>query len=146
MNVQQLRQSLKLKWLSYYYKNRDWIVKMQVWGTYDGKRRPSSSFILATVSILEPQLVQLFPLVIELSNNPDRIVAALGLNFNPDTVLKSMLMNNSHRKTADNIDGSDVKMLPKDDLSTVDIAATERSYPPAWQDEMCEGSTWEGRD
>jgi hypothetical protein len=84
MNIQQLRESLKIKWLNYYFENRPWLVKMQIWGTYDGQRRPSSGFMLATLSVLEPQLDEIFPLIVDLNSNPDRIVAALGLNFNPD--------------------------------------------------------------
>lgn len=84
MNIQHLRESLKIKWLNYYFENRAWLVKMQIWGTYDGERRPSSGFMLATLSVLEPQLDQIFPFILDLNNNPDRIVAALGLNFNPD--------------------------------------------------------------
>ncbi|AFY32791.1 DUF5331 domain-containing protein [Calothrix sp. PCC 7507] len=87
MNIQQLRQSLKMKWLSYYQQNRTWLVKMRVWGTYDGLRRPSSGFILATLSVLEPQFDQIIPFILDLNNNPDQIVAALGLNFNPDQEL-----------------------------------------------------------
>jgi len=56
VNIQHLRHSLKVKWLLYYRQNRQWLVKLQIWGTYDGQRRPSSSFILATLSNLEPQL------------------------------------------------------------------------------------------
>lgn len=84
MNIQHLRESLKIKWLNYYFENRPWLVKMQIWGTYDGERRPSSGFMLATLSVLEPQLDEIFPFILDLNNNPDRIVAALGLNFNPD--------------------------------------------------------------
>ncbi|WP_169220929.1 DUF5331 domain-containing protein [Brasilonema sp. UFV-L1] len=84
MNIQQLRQSLKLKWVSYYYNNRSWLEKMRVWGTYDGERRPNSGFILATLSVLEPQFEQMLPFISELNNNPDQIVVALGLNFNPE--------------------------------------------------------------
>lgn len=84
MNIQQLRQSLKLKWVNHYYKNRSWLVKVQVWGTYDGQRRPNSGFILATMSVLEPQLNEIFPFILDLNNDPDQIVAALGLNFNPE--------------------------------------------------------------
>ena len=84
MDIQQLRQSLKMKWVSYYYKNRSWLVKMQIWATYDGQRRPCSGFILATLSVLEPQLEQIFPFILELNNNPDKIISALGLNFNPE--------------------------------------------------------------
>ena len=88
MNIQHLRHSLKVKWLLYYRQNRPWLVKLRIWGTYDGQRRPSSSFILAAVSTLEPQLTQMFPFIIDLSSDPDQIIAALGLNFNPDTELK----------------------------------------------------------
>jgi len=70
--------------LNYYAENRQWLTRLRIWVDCDGQRRPSSSFILATLSILEPQLNQLLPLIVDLSSNPDRIVAALGLNFNPD--------------------------------------------------------------
>lgn len=89
MNIEQLRQSVKHKWLSYYEENRPWLVRLGVWVNCDGQRRPSSSFILATLTVLEPQLTQLLPLVVDLSSNPDRIVKALGLNFNPDQQLEA---------------------------------------------------------
>ena len=91
MNIQQLRHSLKVKWLLYYRQNRPWLTKLRIWGTYEGQRRPSSSFILATLANLEPQLVQMLPFIVALSNNPDQIVVALGLNFNPEEELKSLI-------------------------------------------------------
>jgi hypothetical protein len=94
VNIQHLRHSLKVKWLLYYRQNRPWLVRLRIWGTYEGQRRPSSSFILATLSNLEPQLTQMFPFIIALSNDPDQIVAALGLNFNPDAELKLMTKTN----------------------------------------------------
>ncbi|MGD1913699.1 MAG: DUF5331 domain-containing protein [Rivularia sp. (in: cyanobacteria)] len=87
MNIQQLRESLKIKWVRYYHQNRSWLAKMRIWGTYDGYRRPSSGFILATFSVLEPKLDEIFPFILELNNNPDQIIAALGLNFNPEEQL-----------------------------------------------------------
>ena len=90
MDTERFRQSLKLKWLEYYRENRSWIVHLGIWITSQGRRRLSSSFILATLAILEPKLNQLMPLVVELSSNPDRIVTALGLNFNPDEALESL--------------------------------------------------------
>jgi hypothetical protein len=87
MNIPELRQSLKIQWLNYYQKNRSWLVQMRIWCTCDGERRPLSSFILATLSVLEPKLEQLFPFILELSNNPDKIISALGLNFNPEQQL-----------------------------------------------------------
>ncbi|MBD2090785.1 hypothetical protein H6F67_13070 [Microcoleus sp. FACHB-1515] len=87
MNTEELRRSLKTAWLTYYRENRSWLVRLGVWVDSEGQRRPSSSFILATLSVLEPQLTQLLPLIVDLSSSPDRIVRALGLNFNPDKEL-----------------------------------------------------------
>lgn len=88
MDIQQLRHALKVKWLLYYRQNRPWLTKLRIWETYEGKRRPSSNFILATLPNLEPQLVQMLPFIVSLSNNPDQIVVALGLNFNPEEELQ----------------------------------------------------------
>ncbi|MBE9201386.1 MULTISPECIES: DUF5331 domain-containing protein [unclassified Nodularia (in: cyanobacteria)] len=99
MNIQQLRQSLKIKWLSYYEQNRSWLVKMRVWGTYNGLRRPSSGFILATLSVLEPQFDQIISFILDLNNNPDQIVVALGLNFNPDQELRLINLEDSRITT-----------------------------------------------
>ncbi|MEH2155293.1 DUF5331 domain-containing protein [Nostoc sp.] len=88
MNIQQLRLSLKQKWLIYYKQNISWLVKMRIWATYDGLRRPLSGFILATLSVLEPQFDEILSFMLDLNNDPDKIVAALGLNFNPDEELR----------------------------------------------------------
>jgi len=87
MDIQQLCQSLKMKWLTYYEENRDWLVEMRIWGTYDGLRRPSSGYILATLSVLEPQFKQMLDFILDLNSNPDEIVRALGLNFDPEREL-----------------------------------------------------------
>jgi hypothetical protein len=108
VNTEQLRQSVKEKWLSYYRDNRQWLARMAVWGTYKGQRRPSSSFILATLSLLEPQLPLLFPIIVDLSNDPDRIVAALGLNFNPETELTLLVAQQKQEV----IQSQEVKLLP----------------------------------
>ncbi len=97
MDIQGLRQSLKIKWLSYYEQNRSWLVKMRVWATYNGLRRPSSGFILATLSVLEPEFDQVLAFIMELNNDPDEIVTALGLNFNPDAELRQAQLN-SHQQ------------------------------------------------
>ena len=87
----QLRQSLKLMWLNYYRENRDWLVKLGVWVSCEGERRPSASFILATLSVLEPRLSHLMPIIVDLNSNPDRVIKALGLNFTPDDELKQAI-------------------------------------------------------
>jgi hypothetical protein len=107
VNTEELRLSVKTKWLTYYQENRHWLSRLAVWVNYKGQRRPSSSFILGTLSVLEPQLTALFPIVVELSNDPDRVVTALGLNFNPE----SELMASAKAEQA-TLEAVDVKLLP----------------------------------
>ncbi|MDS3860602.1 DUF5331 domain-containing protein [Thermosynechococcaceae cyanobacterium BACA0444] len=90
MNPEQLRQTIKTKWLAYYENNRHWITRLAVWVNYQGKRRPSAGFILGTLSVLEPQLTYVLPVIVDLSNDPDRLILALGLNFNPDEELAKL--------------------------------------------------------
>ncbi|MEH1891944.1 MAG: DUF5331 domain-containing protein [Nostoc sp.] len=102
MNIQQLRQSLKQKWLIYYEQNIPWLVKIRIWGTYNGLRRPLSGFILATLSVLEPQFDEILSFMLDLNNDPDKIVAALGLNFNPDQELR--LIKSEHSRASSQVE------------------------------------------
>lgn len=136
MNTQQLRQSLRQQWLDYYRANRDWIARLGIWVTCQGQRRPSSSFILASLTLIEPKLTQLMPLVVDLSSNPDRIVVALGLNFNPDEALENL----PEGQQSDN-----PKMLPASAAPEVPTVATPSIPVKApiktldKMDESCEG-------
>lgn len=121
MEIDRLRQSLKLKWLDYYQENRPWLSQLRIWVSCEGECRPSASFILATVSILEPRLQQLFPFIVELNNHPDRVVAALGLNFNPDRELQLLQASNPA------IEDVPFKFLPEG-TSTPEVPAS--SAPP----------------
>lgn len=123
MNIQQLRQSLKLKWLSYYEENRSWLVKMRVWGTYDNLRRPLSGFILATLSVLEPEFDEILAFILDLNNNPDEIVAALGLNFNPDEELSSINLKDS--LAANEVESESLHEEPCEDKHVASIAVTK---------------------
>ncbi|WP_341524787.1 DUF5331 domain-containing protein [Nostoc sp. UHCC 0302] len=122
MNIQELRQSLKLKWLSYYEQNSSWLDKIQIWATYDGVRRPSSGLIVTTLSVLEPQFEQLLPFLLELNNNPDKIVAALGLNFNPGEELR--LIKSEHSTVANQVESESTqdKSFQKELVPSVAIA------------------------
>lgn len=135
MNIEQLRRSVKDKWLSYYEENRQWLIRLGVWVNCDGQRRPSSSFILATLSVLEPQLTQLLPLIVDLSSNPDRIVMALGLNFNPDEQLEAIAK--AHQ--ANGSEGS-VKMLPAGNQALNLPTAKKAADLYSKLDESCQGS------
>jgi hypothetical protein len=140
MNVQQLRRSAKNQWLSYYEENRQWLARLGVWVNCDGQRRPSSSFILATLSVLEPQLTQMLPLIVDLSSNPDRIVMALGLNFNPDAELEAMAKTGRKLpKFANEIAETPVKQLAASAQEALPNPRAEVNLH-ARMDEACEGS------
>jgi hypothetical protein len=133
VNVEQFRQALKAKWLGYYHENRSWLIRIGIWVNCEGQRRPSSSFILGTLSTLEPQLIQLLPLIVDLSSNPDRIVIALGLNFNPDTELEILAENENHNSY------TSLKMLP-DSIPEHDLGnISSLSHQLAIADESCQG-------
>lgn len=164
MNIQQLSHTLKTKWLLYYRQNRPWLTKLRIWGDYDGHRRPSSSFILATLTILEPQLIEMLPFIMALSNDPDQIVDALGLNFNPEEELKSLTEAASMMEIAaispvdknyTNGNGSAEQAVPtpKDEVKSSPPKAHVLEVPPStmsslsqasnfasWVDESCEGA------
>lgn len=137
MNTEQLRQSLKTKWLDYYRENRPWLVRLGVWVDSEGHRRPSSSFILATLSVLEPDLTQLLPLVVDLSSSPDRIVRALGLNFSPDKELD--LSETGATGEAQSKTNDPPKLLPSGN-GEINFAQTSLlKHPQAVVDESCRG-------
>ncbi|MCL6434082.1 MAG: DUF5331 domain-containing protein [Leptolyngbyaceae cyanobacterium HOT.MB2.61] len=145
MNTEQLRQSVREKWLSYYENNREWLSRLGVWVNCEGERRPSSSFILATLSVLEPRLTQLLPLIVDLSSNPDRIVVALGLNFNPEDYLTehdSAGKNLSKdRETSNKIGKGQIKMLPSSNDTEVRLPSAQDVVRfRSRQDEYCQGS------
>lgn len=147
MNTEQLRQSLKHKWLTYYAENHYWIARLQVWVDCDGKRRPSSGFILATLSVLEPQLNHLLPLIADLSSNPDRIIAALGLNFNPDEYLEKL--QKSQQKAAP-VNSEPAQSIAKSKMVKLLPASSSEILSPLEQspkqvsriDETCQGERY----
>jgi hypothetical protein len=126
VDTEHLRASLKDRWLDYYRSNRSWLTRLGVWVTCEGERRPSSSFILATLAILEPKLHEMLPLIVDLSSNPDRIVVALGLNFNPDDLLKQM----DGKEPQVKIDPQ-VKMLPSSPVNPVQVPQMAMAAPIA---------------
>jgi hypothetical protein len=140
VNTEHLRKSLKVQWLDYYRKNRDWLVKLGIWVNCEGQRRPSSSFILATLSVLEPQLIQLLPLIVDLSSNPDRIVLALGLNFNPDEALEALNAAENSTNGLKMLPGSTepIQLLEKPSNRLQKIKES-KSHLPAKVDESCQG-------
>lgn len=134
MNIDHFRKSLKAQWLNYYRNNRSWLIRLGVWVNCEGKRRPSSSFILATLSTLEPQLIQLLPLVVDLTSNPDRIVMALGLNFNPDDELEAFAQAEQPPQMNES-----VKMLPSGISNAVELPAQNPDRRMTSLDEACQG-------
>ncbi|WP_334785345.1 DUF5331 domain-containing protein [Nostoc sp.] len=127
MNIQQLRQSLKQKWLIYYEQNIPWLVKIRIWGTYDGLRRPLSGFILATLSVLEPQFDEILAFMLDLNNDPDKIVAALGLNFNPDEELG--LIKSEHSMATSQVESESPHEKHSEDKHVSSVVTASKIVP-----------------
>lgn len=130
MDLELLRRSLRLQWLSYYQENRHWLVKLGIWITSDGQRRPSSSFIVATLTLLEPQLMQMLPLIVDLNNDPDQIVRALGLDFSPEMELKALKADLAPVP----------RRLPSETTPSAAFSAKPELQPVAQVDESCRGA------
>lgn len=84
---EELKPTLKDKWLDYYEANQRTIKKLMELGHKYGER-PNSDFILGTISSLEPRLEEYLFCFFLVCNNLDTIVEALGLNFDPQLELK----------------------------------------------------------
>jgi len=100
---------------------------MRIWGTYDGMRRPLSGFILATLSVLEPQFNEVLTFLVDLNNNPDQIVAALGLNFNPDEELR--LIKLEHSVVANQGDRESLEIRHQENKAVPFVTTTNKVAP-----------------
>ncbi len=129
MDTEQIKQSAKTKWLDYYKTNRHWINDLQVWMTNEGIRRPLSSFILGVLSSIDLQLVKMLPLLVDLNSDPDRLILALGLNFDPDQELEKINNPPPEKK-------EQKKMLPPSSNSSISEMAIKYANQV---DGNCEG-------
>jgi hypothetical protein len=139
VNIEQFRKSLRVKWLDYYRDNRSWLTRIAVWVTCEGVRRPSSSFILATLSVLEPRLTELMPLVVDLSNHPDRVIIALGLNFSPEEELEKLEAESDSSEAMKMLPASAHPVSEVDQLSVSQERSLFQPRKSTNPDEACRG-------
>lgn len=113
-NFEEIKARLKKKWLQYYKHNKTWIEKYcqencfvsvkgsaegETWTTVERSREnnvykevhPPSELILGAITALEPLLAQYWlTAFVDLYANKEKIIVALGLNFDPEIELKKM--------------------------------------------------------
>lgn len=91
---EQIKPSIKSKWLDYYENNHEWFTLLMNGGEYvdtpDGGRRPQGSVIIGAVSSMEPRLAEILYHFFLVSANHDTVVDVLGLNFDPTKELKGL--------------------------------------------------------
>ena len=100
---EELKPTLKDKWLDYYEANQRMIKKLMELGyKYEdsGHKRPNNDFIIGTISALEPRLEEYLFCFFLVCNDLRKIVEALGLNFDPDLQLK--IRNKKRQEQAKN--------------------------------------------
>lgn len=85
---EELKVSLKDKWLDYYQANYSWLkLLMEEGGCHtdtNSGSRPNSLLILGAVSVLEPSLRDMLPAFCSLDTNEDKLVEVLELDFDPE--------------------------------------------------------------
>lgn len=121
-----LKSSLKQKWLQYFQVNRYWIMlHMEVESVYtpDGGRRPPSSLILGVVNALEPQLAELMVAFCELNPVPDALIDVLELNFDPDLLLGNRF--NAQAMPEELSEGIVIQTLTELESDLSDVSFTE---------------------
>lgn len=91
---EQIKPSIKTKWLDYYENNYEWIQILMEGGEYvetpDGGRRPQGSVIIGGVSAMEPRLAEILYHFFLVHANFDTVVDVIGLNFDPTKELSSL--------------------------------------------------------
>lgn len=117
---EQFKAELKDKWLNYYQKNRSWLQHYmdESSGWYESveyedeelenleldedysPRRPQNYFILGVINVLEPSVQGLLALTASLTTDSERIVTALGLDFDPEIELKKQPQQLEKQKSA----------------------------------------------
>jgi hypothetical protein len=81
---EELKTSVKDKWLDYYETNRDWLDGLEVWEN----NIPNSSLILGVVAALEPKIKDFLIPFKELNKYPDQLIKVLELGFDPEKELE----------------------------------------------------------
>jgi hypothetical protein len=126
IDFEELESSLKTKWLDYYESNQSWISKYASRNFCHGSLSKTARYELildsplrlAVISILEPKVKDWLEFLCETESDPDKIIVALGLNFNPEEILKQQEQNNkpSENITISQIDSSNSQLTKFENL------------------------------
>ncbi|MGB2927240.1 MAG: DUF5331 domain-containing protein [Limnothrix sp.] len=99
---EQIKPSIKTKWLDYYENNQEWLKLLMDSGEFvatpDGGRRPQGSVIMGTVSSLEPRLAEILYHFFLVHANFDTVVDVVGLHFDPAAELSKLESSGSAAK------------------------------------------------
>lgn len=84
---EEVKATLKDRWLDYYEVNQEWIDSVVNSQQGDNTKLARSFLILGSITVIEPRLQEYLPLFHQLNNNPDDLVKVMGLDFNPSSEL-----------------------------------------------------------
>jgi hypothetical protein len=94
-SINQIKADIKEKWLDYYKTNQEWIQTLTL---HQGRAvktvdnityyRPPAEFILGVISALDPRINDCLIFFTQLSNDRNKLIESLGLNFDPEDELE----------------------------------------------------------
>ena len=96
---EELKPTLKDKWLNYYEANRLWLKELpNYYNAPEKGSRPTSELILGVITTLEPRLKELLFNFLLVSKDINKIVDVLGLNFDPEKELEKRRKQNCNNQ------------------------------------------------
>lgn len=95
-NFEEIKATLKDKWLDYYEVNKDWILNIMNTNqssikSCDGGYRPNAWLILGVITCTEEPLADFMLPFSELQSDPGKIIQVLGLDFDPNKELQERM-------------------------------------------------------
>ena len=86
---EEVKATLKDRWLDYYEANQVWIDPILINKKGEELKLMRNFLILGSITSIEPKLKEYLPLFCQLNTNSDDLVRVMGLDFNPANELYS---------------------------------------------------------
>ncbi|MGK7881231.1 MAG: DUF5331 domain-containing protein [Crocosphaera sp.] len=113
---QDVMASLKDKWLDFCETNPYWLEEIKNHNSFCAKtpnegKRPHGLLMLGVISAIEPKLTNLIPIFLKLNSNPDSVIKALGLDFDPEIELEKRAEERAKNQQLNSSDTEEIERI-----------------------------------